>query len=186
MSTENPILDALDVSVVVDRKDKPGQKGRTEWRVPIVTEGGTPGAIPITTNTGQLDPSLIPGTTSSAIVTTLTAEEVINAFQVVSVHSDGGAYLADVTDLQDTSQTIGIAITSAVNPGDPVQVQQLGFLSNLGWNWTTPGQTLYLSTGGSMTTTVPQSPAAAFELPIGTVLSNTQIEVQIGLPIVLS
>jgi Uncharacterized conserved protein (DUF2190) len=185
MSTENPILDALDVSVIVDRKDKPGQVGRTEWRVPVVEKGGTPGAIPITGAGGTLDPSLIPGSSDSAIVTTMTAAETINAYQMVSVHSDGLAYLADVTDLADTSQTIGMAITSATT-GNPITVQQVGFMLNAGWNWITPGQTLYLGTTGTITTIVPSSPGSAFELPVGTVISNTKVELQLGLPIVLA
>ncbi len=186
MSTENPILDALETSVIIDRKDKPGQIPWTEWRVPVVTTGPSPGSIPMAGPNGLIDPSLLPPSGGTPIITTLTAAQIIGAFQVVAVHSDGLAYLADASNFDDASQTIGVAITSAIAPGNTLQVQQVGFLSNLGWSWPTPGETLYLGTGGTLTTIVPTSPGSAFELPMGTVISNTKVEMQLGLPIILA
>jgi hypothetical protein len=64
MSAENPILDATAVSVIVNRKDKPGQVPWTEWRNYIVLTGGTPaqaGDLVILGPNGQFDPSVIPG-----------------------------------------------------------------------------------------------------------------------------
>ena len=37
MSTENPILDALEVSILVHRRDKPGQVAWTEWRANVAS-----------------------------------------------------------------------------------------------------------------------------------------------------
>lgn len=64
MSTEKPLLDALNVSVIVDRKDQPNQVSRTEWRTDIVLVGGTPaqaGDLALLGPNGQFDPSVIPG-----------------------------------------------------------------------------------------------------------------------------
>jgi hypothetical protein len=187
MSEQNPILDALETSVIIDRKDKPAQVPWTEWRVPVVTDGPSSGSIPMTGPDGLIDPSLLPSASGGTpIITTLTAAQIIGAYQIVAVHSDGMAYLADVNNFDDSSQVIGIAITSAIAPSNTLQVQQVGFLSNLGWNWPTPGATLYLGAGGTLTTTVPVSPGSAFELPMGTVISNNKIEIGIGLPILLA
>lgn len=171
-------------SVIVNRMDKLGQKFWTEWRANLVETGpAQEGDIPMIGPSGVIDPSLLPGSSTNPIVTTLTAAEIINAFQVVSVRADGLAHKADSGNVADASGTVGIAITSATVPGNTLQVQQVGFLSNLGWNWPTPGVTLYVGTGGVLTT----SPnTGVFELPIGTTISNTEVEVQIGLPIILA
>ncbi len=113
----------------------------------------------------------------------MTAAQTIGAYQVVAVHADGLAYLANSSNLADSSQTVGLAITSAINPGNTLQVQQVGFLSNLGWNWPTPGKTLYLGLGGTLTT---NPNTGVFELPMGTTISNTEVEVQMGLPIIFA
>jgi len=176
---------ALKWSVILNRMDQIGQMFWTEWRANVVeSQPAQEGDIPMLGPGGIIDPSLLPGSTGGATVTTtLTAAQTIGAFQVVAVHADGLAYKADSSNFADSSQTIGIAISSAINPGDTLKVQQVGFLSNLGWNWPTLGVTLYLGLGGTLTT----SPnTGVFELPMGTTISNTEIEVQIGLPIVFA
>jgi hypothetical protein len=164
--------------------DQIGQKFWTEWRANVVETGpAQEGDIPMIGPDGVIDPSLLPGGFSNPVVTTMTAAQTIGAYQVVAVHGDGLAYLADSSNLADSSQTIGLAITSAINPGDTLQVQQVGFLSNLGWNWSSIGVTLYLGLGGTLTT---NPNTGVFELPMGTTISNTEIEVQIGLPIIFA
>src|SRR5271156_3993909 len=70
MSEENPILDALQVSLILNRRDKTGQVAWTEWRDQVVLQGGTTaqaGAIAILGPNGQFDPSVIPNGTSSTV-----------------------------------------------------------------------------------------------------------------------
>jgi hypothetical protein len=71
MSTENPILDALQTSVIVNRKDQLGQIAWTEWRTGLVLFGGTAaqaGDIAILGLNGKLDPSVIPISSSTVSV----------------------------------------------------------------------------------------------------------------------
>jgi hypothetical protein len=166
--------------------DQIGQKFWTEWRNAVVDSStGAPdaGAVVMLGPDGKIDPSMLPASGSDIVITTLTANQTIGAYQVVAVHSDGMAYLASSASVADASQTIGIAISSAVNPGDTLQVQQVGFLTNLGWNWQTPGVTLFLGVAGVLTT---NPSTGVFEIPMGTVISNTEIEVQLGLPIIFA
>lgn len=70
MSEQNPILDALQVSVIVNRRDQTGQVAWTEWRNAVVVTGGTSaqaGNLPILGSDGKLDPSIVPGGTASTV-----------------------------------------------------------------------------------------------------------------------
>lgn len=71
MSTEKPILNALAVSVILNRKDQPEQIAWTEWRDAIVLVGGTPaqaGNLALLGPNGQFDPSVIPGGSGGSTV----------------------------------------------------------------------------------------------------------------------
>lgn len=131
---------------------------------------------------GKFDPSVIPGGGGSTSVTvTLMAAETINQFQAVAVHTDGLAYRADSSNLADSDRVIGIAATSAT-VGNSITVQQIGSMNNLGWSWT-PGQSVYLGLTGALVT----SPnIGLFELPMGTTISATELEVQIGSSIIFA
>ena len=61
MSTENPILDALEVSVIINRKDVLNQRFWTEWRAGIaVTCPAHPGDLVMLGPLGTIDPCLLP------------------------------------------------------------------------------------------------------------------------------
>jgi len=61
MSTENPILDALQKSVIINRRDKPDQIAWTEWRANIASGcPAPPGSIVMTGAGGTIDPCLLP------------------------------------------------------------------------------------------------------------------------------
>lgn len=65
----NP-LNALDLSLLVNRKDSVDQAFWTEWRTGLVLVGGTPaqaGDLALLGPDGQFDPSVIPGGTSSTV-----------------------------------------------------------------------------------------------------------------------
>lgn len=70
MFEQNPILDALQTSVIVNRKDRPGQTFWTEWRTGLVLQGGTAaqaGDLAILGPDGKFDPSVIPGSGGSTV-----------------------------------------------------------------------------------------------------------------------
>lgn len=182
MPAENPILDALQTSVIIDRKDRPGQAFWTEWRTGLVLVGGTQaqaGDLAILGPNGKFDPSVIPASGNGFF--TLVAGQNIVAYQVVAVHGDGQAYVADVGNVSDASRVVGIAVTSAPM-GQPVQIQQIGPVSNLGWSFT-PGTMVFVGFAGTLV----QTPSiGTFELPMGVATSVTQVEAQIGLSIVFA
>jgi len=71
MSEENPILSALEVSLILNRRDKTGQVAWTEWRDEIVLVGGTSaqaGNLALLGSNGQFDPSVIPGGSGGSTV----------------------------------------------------------------------------------------------------------------------
>lgn len=112
---------------------------------------------------------------------TLTAGENISAFQAVAVHGDGLAYKASAGTAADAVRFVGIAITSALT-GSNVQVQQVGVIDNNGFLFT-PGEMVFLGLAGALV----QTPGVGvFELPLGVALSASELEAQIGLPILFA
>lgn len=68
MPPQNPILSALEVSLLVNRRDRVGQVPWTEWRTGVSVTGGTTaqaGFIPLLGPDGTLDPSFGGGSTVS-------------------------------------------------------------------------------------------------------------------------
>jgi len=112
---------------------------------------------------------------------TLTAGQNINAFMVITVNPDGRAYIASAATAADAGKIVGVATTSATT-GNTIQVQMIGEVDNLGFNFT-PGSQLFLGLNGALTT----SPAlGSFEQPIGVAASASRLLLTIGLPIVLA
>src|SRR5277367_6771976 len=69
MSTENPILDALQTSVIINRRDKSGQIAWTEWRAGIAYGcPANPGDLVGLNASGLIDPCLLPATASQVYV----------------------------------------------------------------------------------------------------------------------
>lgn len=71
MPEQKPLINALEVSVLVDRRDQPGQVPWTEWRTGIVLTGGTPaqaGDLALLGPNGKFDPSVIPGGSGGSTV----------------------------------------------------------------------------------------------------------------------
>jgi hypothetical protein len=127
MPEQNPILDALETSVIIDRKDKPAQVPWTEWRVPVVTTSTSPpavGSIPMTGANGKLDPSLITGGGGGSTVSvngTLVANPNFNnalpipptGYTNVLWQFDGSG---DVSAYIDTSGTFSLDDGTFLNP----------------------------------------------------------------------
>jgi len=67
MSTENPILDALAVSVIINRKDVLNQQFWTEWRAGIAVNcPAHPGDLVMLGPLGTIDPCLLPSSGTGA------------------------------------------------------------------------------------------------------------------------
>jgi len=135
---------------------------------------------------GKIDPSFLPtGGSTQAVVLTLTAGETINAYRAISVHSDGLAYYADYTVVADADRTVGISVSSAL-AGGQVQVQVRGEVDNVGFNFLANGVTIYLGSTGLILQTPPPDAPGTFSLPLGIVISASRLDLQIGLPIILT
>jgi len=68
MSEQNPILDALQVSVIVNRRDQTGQVAWTEWRANVASGcPADPGSIVMTGADGLIDSCLLPNTSGITI-----------------------------------------------------------------------------------------------------------------------
>jgi hypothetical protein len=186
MPEQTPILDALETSAIINRKDKPGQVPWTEWRVPVVTASGGPpseGSIPMLDASGQIDSSMIPGggTVGPNLQVALVAGMNINAFQAISIHSDGKAYLADAGTAGDAGKVIGVAITSAL-AGNAITVCLDGEIDNLGFLFN-PGDEIFLGLSGALVNTPGNG---VFEQPLGIAASSSRLMLEVGLPIALA
>jgi len=83
----------------------------------------------------------------------LVAHEGLTVGQCVRIDSDGEAALASNTVAAHVAAAVGLA-ASTVLAGAMVSVKNRGAMSNDAWSWT-PGQPVYLSTGGNLTQTEP-------------------------------
>jgi hypothetical protein len=69
MPEQKPLIDALNVSVIVDRKDRPGQIARTEWRANVAYGcPASPGDLVGIGASGKIDSCLLPTTGSNVFV----------------------------------------------------------------------------------------------------------------------
>lgn len=127
--------------------------------------------------TGQLD--LVDtggaGGTTNSIIITKTAGETISALKAVYVKlSDGLAYVASSAATNVEALVIGIAISSG-NAGDLITIVTSGEVVDAGWSWSSNGE-VYLSSNGSVTTTVPSD---NYHVVLGKILTNNSIAVAI-------
>jgi hypothetical protein len=108
----------------------------------------------------------------------LTVGMNINAYQTVTVHSDGLAYTVDSGSASDAGKIVGIAVTSATL-GSQVTVRMDGEVDNNGFLFT-PGDRIYVGSAGALT----NSPnTGVFEQPVGLASATGTLLLDIGLPI---
>ena len=115
---------------------------------------------------------------------TLTCGQNINAYQVVAVRSDGLAYIADASAVADANRIVGVATTSATT-GNTISVQQVGVVNNNGFLFTA-GESVFLGLVGALIQTVPSDTPGNFSVMMGVALSASQLELQIGTPVILA
>jgi len=90
---------------------------------------------------------------------------VLGSLRVV-VDGGNGLEHADVMDIEHGTQIVGISLQSAVAPGDLVDVQQIGSITNQSFNFT-PGQPVYVGADGVPTQVPPSDPNRAWQTIIG-------------------
>lgn len=132
-----------------------------------MTVGGS--AVLSYINTGIVD--------ASDVSLLFTAGENIPAFQAVSVHDDGFAYLADADTSADCGRVVGVAMGSVMT-GDIVRVQEEGILVNSGYMFAT-GAPIFLGLSGALT----DSPSlGVFGQQIGVISDAGTLVISLGLP----
>jgi len=119
---------------------------------------------------------------SLPIFLSLTAGMNINAFQAISIHSDGLGYQADAATLSDAGNVVGVSITSALT-GNPFTVQQTGEIDNAGFSFT-PGSPVYVGDDGALVQSL--SAGFTFQLSIGVAVSSSLLLAEVGVPIALA
>jgi hypothetical protein len=173
-------------SVILNRIDNAlGKPPWKEWRAMVVDVSEGPpsaGSIPMLGPDGLLAPSMIPSSGPSPQIVILTAGMNINAFQAISIHPDGLAYLADASTTSDAGHVVGVSITSATT-GNTFHCQQIGVVDNGGFLFT-PGSPIFLGFSGSLVESLVSG--STFQQPMGISVSSSQLLVEVGLPIILS
>lgn len=140
------------------------------------------GKLVVLNSAGLVDSSM--GGGGAPPLPTLTAGVNISAYQVITIHSDGMAYVADAATVADANIVMGVAITSA-SVGNPLTFAPSGEVDNSGFLFT-PGARVYLGLSGALVETVPTHPASAFELSLGVAASSSKLFLEVGTPILLA
>jgi hypothetical protein len=120
MSTENPILDALQTSVIINRRDQPGQIAWTEWRANVAFGcPAPPGSIVMTGASGTIDPCLLPPPASSLLIEVngvpTPDQNVANFIAGVNIVITADAFGGIRIDGASTASTSFSAISSGTN-----------------------------------------------------------------------
>jgi hypothetical protein len=108
------------------------------------------------------------------------AEVFFEPLRVVALDDDGKGILADSLTPGHMDRVIGIALNAAII-GDNLTVRKFGRISNSEWTWVM-GQRIFLGEDGALTQTVPVSPQ--FWMPVAQPMSETDIDVNIKLPVI--
>lgn len=116
-------------------------------------------------------------------VTDYAAGEALSANKVVMLDpADGKLYYASSADVADKNSIVGIT-KAAYSVDETATVIAWGPKTNNTWAWDTDSDpALYLGSAGALTQTAPTS---GFVIPVGFVVSATEIFVKIGTPITL-
>ena len=127
MSTENPILSALEKSVIINRRDKPGQIAWTEWRANVASGcPAPPGSIVMTGAGGKIDPCLLPTIPSSLLIEVngvpTPDQNVANFIAGVNIVITADAFGGITIDGTSTASHSFSAVTSGTNVGQTLIV----------------------------------------------------------------
>ena len=115
-------------------------------------------------------------------VATYTAASAVSGHVIVTVNSSGQAIPADPTNLAHSAAILGIT-QNAASGGGSLNVQNSGYMSHSGWNFT-PQQPVFLGTMGAISQTVPSG--ALFSKAVGVAVSATSMVISLQPAIILS
>jgi hypothetical protein len=121
------------------------------------------------------------GTVGPNLQVALVAGMNINAFQAISIHSDGKAYLASSGASSDAGKVVGVSITSAT-AGNTFTACLSGEVDNGGFIFA-PGDQIFLGLSGALVNTPGNG---VFEQPMGIAASSSRLMLEVGLPIVFA
>lgn len=153
------------VRALKERVDTDKESGSTK----VINSGGVPAsAIGLRDLIARIN-ALENQPVSQATQQTITPAQTIPAYSLVAV-SSSGAVLADNTILEHKYSIIGMA-TESIPFSTSGAITTFGTVENIGWMWT-PGDILYLSTLGQLTTT-PNT--GLFTKPVAVALSQNKI-----------
>ncbi len=149
----------------------PGPAGQPGARGPQGFQGN-PGPSGQNGETGADGP---PGAAGAGAAITLVAADTIPAFSTVT----SGGRLGNSSNLAHFGKIVGPNAIAGVI-GFPVDVQQIGELTNPAWTWSI-GDVIFLN--GTVLSKVP--PSTGFSQFIGVARSATIIVVELGVPVLL-
>ncbi len=108
-------------------------------------------------------------------------DQAIGGHRVVKATSSTNIDYANNTDLNDSTQILGLTL-GAAGSGEKIIIRTWGEVTEPSWSWS-PGW-IWLGINGLLTQTPPQSPAL-FSMVIGQALSATTMRVLLLTPITL-
>lgn len=149
MSTNNPILEARTVSIIVNRTDKPGQIARTEWRTGVAYGcPANPGDIVGIGASGKIDPCLLPST--SGVIIEVGGVPVVDQSILNFIPSTGISITSGATGqiiISATSATTKVtAIITFFNPDWPEDTT--ASVTVIGQTWVTADSVIIAGFGG--------------------------------------
>lgn len=114
--------------------------------------------------------------------TYLAASIALSAGDLVNIFNDGGTAKIRLADSSDNRLAHGFIEDDVLQDAE-VRVQTTGLIDGL--SGLTPGTEYFLGEDGAPTATVPTA-TGSLRLPIGVAVSSTQLQFNIGVPIVNS
>jgi len=119
-----------------------------------------------------------PGPPGTGGYSTVVAGEDISVYQVIAIGSDGLAYIADPTNVDDLGQVLGVAIQSASASGT---LQYVSTGTILGGSWS-EGEKYFVGLNGSLSTT-PRAVGAQWLQFIGVGKTSNSFNIALGQPV---
>lgn len=111
-------------------------------------------------------------------INTYTAGVELEAFKVVRMNVSNKVEYANFSDINNSENIIGFTLEAA-NLDASVKVQSFGYITNANWNFDL-NKPIMLGENGDITQVCPTS---GFWMKLGTVISPTEILVNISMPI---
>ena len=137
---------------------------------PIIVRGG-PGIQ------GEQGPAGPPGSGSVSLFPT---DNVVSGFRLIVNGGDGPEH-ADILEVTHGDQILGIALNSAVNPGETVGVQVSGPITDPSFNFT-PGLPVLVGLDGILTQDTQEIPGRAWQTIVGHATDSNTVFVNLQDP----